>query len=235
MTTTPANAVKAGGVALAVAALWYLIAEAITASAWKNPPYSYSRNAISDLGVPSCGGELQGRVICSPLHGVMNSAFILQGVLFVVAAVLLFRLLLGRMRWVYLFLALVQGVGIVVVGLIHGSPESLANGMMVWHGLGAFMAILGGNLVFVVIGGHILRRRTETWLGITEVALGVIGLVAAVVLAMNWDAPYAAVYERISVYPIIVAQLIAGIVLIGWRRTAPAAAHAQPLPTGAPE
>lgn len=85
-----------GSAALIIAAVQYVVAEAVTASAWANPQYSYSNNFISDLGVPSCGGVLQGRTICSPLYAVMNIGFVVQGVLFVVAAVLLFRLLPGR-------------------------------------------------------------------------------------------------------------------------------------------
>ncbi len=38
------------------------------------PGYSYARNDISDLGVPE-RGVLQGRVLDSPLHAVMNAGF----------------------------------------------------------------------------------------------------------------------------------------------------------------
>ncbi|WP_406481928.1 hypothetical protein [Streptomyces sp. NBC_01615] len=86
-----------------------MVTEAVAASSWKAPRYRHSFNFISDLGVPSCGGEVDGRTVCSPLHAVMNTGFVVQGVLFVVAAVLLFRMVPGRLRWVYLALAVVHG------------------------------------------------------------------------------------------------------------------------------
>ncbi|MDH6217508.1 hypothetical protein [Streptomyces pseudovenezuelae] len=54
-----------GAVVLVVNALQWVIAEAVTAGAWKTPPYSYGGNYISDLGVPDCGVVFQGREICS--------------------------------------------------------------------------------------------------------------------------------------------------------------------------
>ena len=59
----------------------YLAAEAITAAAWKTPSYSYADNWISDLR-SATAGEFQGRELDSPLHVVMNSGFIIQGILF---------------------------------------------------------------------------------------------------------------------------------------------------------
>jgi len=219
-------AAKSGAIALVLAAVQYVVAEAVTASGWTDPRYSYSFNFISDLGVPSCGGAVLGRTICSPLHPVMNTGFILQGVLFAAAAFLLFRLLPGGLRWVYLVLAVVHGVGITLVGLVHGSPEAVADRSITWHGLGAGMAIIGGNLVPIVVGSHILRSRGERWLGIVEVALGILGLVSVLVLMtiMNGDNGAAGVFERGSVYSIMAAELVAGVALLYARRSA------RPLP-----
>ena len=71
----------------------YVGTEAIAASAF--PGYSYSANYISDLGVPDVA-EFQGRAIDSPLSAVMNAGFILQGVLYLVAAVALGAAFLWR-------------------------------------------------------------------------------------------------------------------------------------------
>lgn len=142
---------NAAAIALIVAADQYVVTEAVASSSWKAPRYRYSFNFISDLGVPSCGGEVDGRTVCSPLHAVMNTGFVVQGVLFVVAAVLLFRMVPGRLRWVYPALAVVHGAGITLVGLLHGSPEAAADGSMAWHILGAMMAIFGDNLASIVV------------------------------------------------------------------------------------
>jgi hypothetical membrane protein len=218
---------KAGAVALIVAAVQYVVLEAVAAAAWKDPRYSYSYNYISDLGVPSCGGEVDGRTVCSPLHGVMNTGFVVEGVLFVVAAVLLYRMLPGRLRWVCLALAVVHGAGITLVGLVHGSPEAAADGTMAWHILGAMMAIFGGNLLWIVVGSHLLRsgigsdivRGTGPWLGSTLIALGAFALVCALLLqtVMNGN-DIAAVFERGAVYPIMVAEFVVGVTLLASRR-----------------
>ena len=59
----------------------HLAAEAITAAAWKSPSYGYADNWISDLG-SATAGVFQGRELDSPLHVVMNSGFIIPGILF---------------------------------------------------------------------------------------------------------------------------------------------------------
>jgi hypothetical membrane protein len=219
-TTNPPRpvAVKLGAAALIIAGLYYVIAEAVTAASWKNPPYDYAHNFISDLGVPSCGGVLDGRTICSPLHTVMNTGFILQGALFIVAAALLSGLLPGRLRLAYVILAVVHGVGIIIVGLIHGSPESAADGMMHWHGTGAAMAIVCGNAVTIVIGVYLLRSGRARRLGLAEILIGAVGVISAIVLVtMEGKSPipyYAAVFERGSVYPITAAELVMGVALL---------------------
>jgi len=219
-------AAKIGAIVLIIAAVQYVAAEAVTAAAWKDPQYSYGFNFISDLGVSSCGGAVLGRTICSPLHAVMNAGFIVQGVLFIVAALLLFRLLSGRLGPTYLVLAFVHGVGITLVGLVHGSPEAVADGSITWHSLGAGMAIIGGNLVSIMVGSHLLRNHGERLLGITEVALGTLGLISVLVLLtiMNGDNGQAGVFERGSVYSIMAAELIAGVALMS-SRTRRDAAH----------
>jgi hypothetical membrane protein len=112
---------------IAAAAL-YLVAEAVSASTF--PGYSYATNYISDLGVPDVE-VFQGRAIDSPLHLLMNTAFVLHGVLFVVAALAARNLAVGSpapgrpaARWWFTVLAVAHGVGIVLVGLFHGSQAS---------------------------------------------------------------------------------------------------------------
>ena len=73
----------------------YLAAEAIAAAAWKSPTYSYADNWISDLG-SATAGVFQGRELNSPLHVVMNTGFIVQGLLFGIATLLLSRTISGR-------------------------------------------------------------------------------------------------------------------------------------------
>ncbi|NRT62201.1 putative membrane protein [Clostridium saccharoperbutylacetonicum] len=61
---------------LILAGFQYLITEAVAASAWKSPSYSYTYNFISDLVMHIKGELFLGRLINSPLHFVMNGGFI---------------------------------------------------------------------------------------------------------------------------------------------------------------
>ncbi|WIE60124.1 DUF998 domain-containing protein [Curtobacterium sp. MCLR17_032] len=213
---------------IAAAAL-YLFAEAVSASAF--PGYSYATNYISDLGVPDTE-MFQGRAIDSPLHLLMNTAFVLHGVLFVVAALAARTLAPGSSttgrpaarRW-FTVLAVAHGVGIVLVGLFHGSQASVENGLVVLHVLGAAVAITAGNTAAVVAGVALLRHAPEQrsrgarWVGVLSVALGAIGLVGLVMLVVDpaWTAVDLlpdGVWERAAVYAILAWELLAGVAVL---------------------
>ncbi|MEH3089004.1 MAG: DUF998 domain-containing protein [Microbacterium arborescens] len=207
-----------------IAGAVYLAAEAISASAF--PGYSYATNYISDLGVQDVG-TFQGRAIDSPLHVVMNTAFILHGVLFAAAAVLTVRGTAWRprtRRW-FVSLALVHGVGIILVGVFSGSQANVDNGLAVFHVLGAGMAIIAGNLA-VIVAGIALLRSGPRWLGTASVVLGVAGLIGLVGLLVDSNSTAIdllpdGVWERAAVYSIIAWELLAGVTALATRgRTA---------------
>ena len=60
------------------ACLQYYVVQLIVALAWR-VPYSWNGNTISDLGNTMCG-KYGSRVVCSPLHGIMNVSFVALGV-----------------------------------------------------------------------------------------------------------------------------------------------------------
>ena len=210
--------IAAAAILFIVAGAQYLAAEAVAASAWQTPAYSYAFNFISDLGAPDCS-TFQGREICSPLHTVMNAGFVAQGALFVIASILLVGPISGRARNIYLAIALIYGVGLFLVGYFHGSTEATENGTVVYHYIGASMAILGGNVAVIVAG--LQRRRLEMprWFGIASIVLGVVGLAGAVVLGTTFGVLPSGIPERVSVYTITAWQILTGIVLLlGLRR-----------------
>ncbi|MDQ0710284.1 putative membrane protein [Arthrobacter woluwensis] len=168
-------AVRAAAVLFVLAACWYLFCETIAALGF--PGYDYARNYISDLGVPA-GGVFEGRAMESRLAEVMNAGFIGEGLLITLAVVALLAADAGRRRrrGALFALLLVHSAGIAVVGLVHGSPENAANGLMLFHGLGAVAAIGAGNAAALVAGtgdalafrdqpGGALYRRISTVLG----------------------------------------------------------------------
>jgi len=105
-----------------ILALQNLIAEPIVAAAWPTS-YSFSENAISDLGITSCGPfELpdgSSAYVCSPRHALMNGSFVAFGLL-VIAGAILTRRAWPRRRSTTVGLTLVglAGAGVIVIGLV---------------------------------------------------------------------------------------------------------------------
>ena len=198
---------------LIVSAVEYLVSEAITASAWRVPAYSYAANWISDLGVPDVS-TFQGRQINSPLHNLMNAGFIVQGTLFLIASILLLRLFSEASREMYLPLALVYSVGIVLVGTFHGSTASTENGTVAYHFLGAFMAIPGGNAIAIIAGFQWRRLKLPRWFGRTSISIGTLGIVGVFTLFPTIGSIPSGIVERASVYTFQIWQLLIGISLL---------------------
>ena len=67
----------------------YFVVQLVVALHW-SPPYSISRNTISDLGNTACGAW-NGRYVCSPLHDLMNWSFIVLGVTMTLGSVFIYR------------------------------------------------------------------------------------------------------------------------------------------------
>ncbi len=202
------------------AAVLYLVAEAVSAAAF--PGDSYATNYISDLGVPDVG-LFQGREIDSPLHALMNTAFILHGLLFATAAIAAGRGSMPRRtrRW-FIGLAIVHATGMILVGVVPGSQTNADSGIIVMHVLGAAMAIIAGNAVAIVAGISLLRSHSR-WLGSASVALGALGLVGLVMLLIDSNSSAISllpdgVWERIAVYAILVWELLVGITVLATRR-----------------
>jgi len=209
--------------AFLVGSVVYLVAEAVAASAWKDPSYSYANNWISDLG-SATAGVFQGRELNSPLNVVMNSGFIIQGLLFGLGVLLLSRTVSGRIRTFTVVMGVVSTVGYILVGTFHGSLQAQQDGTLPLHFTGATLAILGANVLSLVLGIH-WRKTSETRvIGIASIVVGSIGLVAVITLFLTFGAgvPSGAI-ERASVYTIVIWQIIVGIALIRARR-APAPA-----------
>ena len=137
------------------AGLGYVILEAIAAAGFRNP-YSYAHNFISDLGITS-RGMFQGRMIDSSLACLMNTAFCLQGALFLVGAVLIVRALEAQWAGLFLTLAAANAVGNIVVATFHSGPAAHADGTIWVHQTGALLAIVGGNAA-ILVGSSIVRH-----------------------------------------------------------------------------
>ncbi|MEU8613440.1 DUF998 domain-containing protein [Actinoplanes sp. NPDC048791] len=191
----------------------YLAAEAITAAAWKSPDYSYADNWISDLG-SATAGVFQGRELDSPLHVVMNSGFVVQGLLFGIATVLLSRTMSGRRTFIAVT-GIVTMIGYILVGTFHGSLQAQQNGTLPLHFTGATLAIFGGNVLALVLGIHWRKSSRTRLIGLVSIVVGAIGLVSVIALFLTFDAglPSGAI-ERGSVYTIVIWQFAVAIALL---------------------
>ena len=170
---------KIGALLWVASTLAYFAAEAIAAAAL--PGYSYVADYITRLGLPGT----------SPRAGVMNAAFLVQGVFFPVGGALLARGVRERMALPFLAFATLNGVGNVLVGLVPGDGS-------VWHLAGAVLAIVGGSLA-ILVGAPVLRR-------------GLVGLFCVTVFAL--DALPIGVWERGCVYSIYVWQVATAVVVL---------------------
>jgi hypothetical membrane protein len=186
-----------------VAALAYFLLEATAATFV--PGYSYARHYISILGVAAW----------SPWAVLMNTAFYLQGILFLAGAVLMARAA-GRKALLFLGFAAANAVGNILVGTVHSVPA--AGGWPGWHFAGAALAIVGGNAA-ILAGSSVVRRaggsRSYRVVSVGLAAVGFLSLVVGWVGSKTGLAMGA--WERGSVYPILLWQLFTGGYLLAGR------------------
>lgn len=191
---------KVAGYAFIVGSLYYLVAEAISATLFNaSIADTYIFHTISELGIPNAD---------SPLFWLMNSAFILIGLALIFGNFYKLKDYIIKNRTVFYALTLVTGLGVIVVGLIHGG-NPLTSG---YHTLGAVMAILGGNILLVVIS-----RSMDDFSIFQKVTLflGVLGIIAFWVLFFSMESIYMPVFERLSVYTLILWSFLTGVYLLG--------------------
>ncbi len=156
----------------------------------------------------------QGRLLYSPLHHVMNAGFIIEGILFVVAAFLLLPLLGGKgWRIVVPLLVVLHTIGITMVALIHASSETQDDGFLMYHTIGAFLAIVFGNLACMCAGIAASRAGAPAPFRLYSILLCIIGIGGLVTLIAVPRLP-PGIPERVAVYTITLWQVSTGIFLL---------------------
>lgn len=190
---------KVAGYAFIIGSIYYIIAEAISATFFNaSTADTYIFHTISELGIPNAG---------SPLFWLMNSAFILIGLTLIFGNFYKFKDFIVKNKMVFYIFTLITGVGVIIVGLMHGgNPFTLG-----YHMLGAMMAILGGNILLVIISRSM--ADFEVFQKIT-LLLGVFGIIVFWVMFFNMGSVYMPVFERLSVYTLIIWSFLTGIFLI---------------------
>ena len=190
---------KVAGIALIIGSLYYIVAEAVSATFFNASFFNtYVFHAISELGIPNLN---------SPLFWLMNSAFILVGLALIFGYFYRFKDLIVKNKAVISIFTLITGLGVIIVGLIHGG-NPLTSG---YHTLGAVMAILGGNILLVLISKSMddfgaYQKMT--------LILGILGLIAFWIMFFILKNPYMPVFERLSVYTLIIWSFLTGLFLV---------------------
>ena len=190
---------KVAGIVLVIGSVYYVLAEAISATFFNDSVFNtYILHTISELGIPNAN---------SPLFFLMNSAFILIGLTLLFANFYKFKDFIVKNKVFFYVLTCITSFGVIIVGLIHGgNPLTLG-----YHALGAIMAILGGNILLILISKSM--DEFGLYQKITFI-LGCIGLFAFWIMFFNIESIYMPVFERLSVYTMIIWSFLTGFYLL---------------------
>jgi hypothetical membrane protein len=203
----PTTPHRLAGPWLWLSTIQYFVVQVVAALAWREVPYDWRLNAISDLGARSCG-VFDDRMVCSPLHTVMNVSLILLGVAMAAGAVLLWGQL-RRDRVAFSMIA-VAGIGAIIVGFF---PED----SVFWiHIAGADLAFLVGNVALIVFAFTLNAPRWLTWYSVVS---GVVSLIAMVLfLTHNRFFFDLGGMERMTAYPQTIWLIVFAAYLLTRRR-----------------
>jgi hypothetical protein len=190
---------KVAGIVFILGSLYYLIVEAISATFFNDSLINtYLFHTISELGIPSAN---------SPAYFLMNSAFIIIGLTLLFGNFYKFKDFIIKNKNVFFIFTLITSLGVIIVGFIHGG-NPLTSG---YHTCGAVMAILGGNILLVLISKSM--NEFKIYQKITFI-LGLIGIVVFWIMFFNMENSYMPVFERFSVYTLILWSFITGLFLM---------------------
>jgi hypothetical membrane protein len=212
--TTHLPRVRLAGACWALAAIIYLVTEAVTARAF-TPSYSYLTIFISNLAIPDCYVAHAHEVQCSPLHALMNGGYVIESLLFVLAVALLFNLLRARSRIAFAAFGVAYGVGLCLVAMFPAGPTTTH---IPWHIIGAILAIVGGNLAIRVSPAPRELQAPGFIQSLTRWA-PILGIVSVLMIGVEGAAHSAllfqpATWERLSVYTIVLWEAVFGTWLL---------------------
>jgi len=174
----------------------YIVCELVAAAA-ATAPYSLMDNTISDLGATTCTtiaypyGDIP---VCSPLHALVNGAFVFFGLLMALGAVLLHRWLpRGAATTTAVVLWVVTGLSSIATGLVPLDRD------LELHTLVALPAFVTQSMALLVTA-YVLRHRPGQCR--TALLAGVMSIVGLVVfLARTGSADLGGLFERLALWP----------------------------------
>lgn len=190
---------KYGSYAFVIAGIYFLLAELASAVSTGLPLFEvYTQNTISALGVPG---------YISPIDWLMNSGFIVLGVLLIIGFHMGLSSRIKKWKAIEYALTFVTALGLFIIAAIHaGNPI---------HQIGALMAIVGGGVLLMTAT---FALDTSKSYKIASFSLGLIAILFLIVMIIFMGNPdleiIEAVPERISVYALILWSFLTGVYLI---------------------
>lgn len=190
---------KYGSYAFVIAGIYFLLAELASAVYTGLPLFEvYTQNTISALGVPG---------YISPIDWLMNSGFIVLGVLLIIGFHMGLSSRIKKWKAIEYALTFVTALGLFIIAAIHaGNPI---------HQIGALMAIVGGGVLLMTAA---FALDTSKSYKIASFSLGLIAIVFLIVMIIFMGNPQLeiieAIPERISVYALILWSFLTGVYLI---------------------
>jgi hypothetical membrane protein len=176
-----------------------------------------THSSISDLGALHLFGfRAEEATSYSPLHALMNTSFLLQGVLIFFGARWLRRLFsrTALVRAAFLLFQL-SALGVFVVGL---APEDRGGAGDV-HVLAASLHFLCGSLAMLLLGLGLLRKSNQL-AGTVTTGAGMFALAATLLLAFGETSVWSSLgwpmglVERLAAYPLPLWLTGCGLVLL---------------------
>ncbi|WP_327145460.1 DUF998 domain-containing protein [Nocardia sp. NBC_01327] len=211
--------VAIGGIAWILVAQYFVML-VVSQSRWTTP-YSWSRNAISDLGAATCHRSDQlDTWVCSPWHVATNISWTIAGVCMCVGAALVKPALPpSRIGVLGLGLVFLAGIGLCLVAF---NPEDTAKTM---HVLGATIAI-GSLAAGTFLIGAVLWRADRNRLGALGLALGTTAIVGiGFMLAKIGGPAQFGLWERVAAFPGLLYLIAFGVRIQRPSTAAPACAN----------
>lgn len=190
---------KYGSYAFVIAGIYFLLAEFVSAVYTGLPLFEvYTQNTISALGVPG---------YISPIDWLMNSGFIVLGVLLIIGFHMGLSSRIKKWKAIEYALTFVTALGLFIIAAIHaGNPI---------HQIGALMAIVGCGVLLMTAA---FALDTSKSYKIASFSLGLIAIVFLIVMIIFMGNPQLeiieAIPERISVYALILWSFLTGVYLI---------------------
>ena len=186
------------GPVIVLLSCWYFAAQVLTAWVFR-PEYSFTANAISDLGNTAC---LPNSNICSPLYVVMDASIGILGVAMIVGAFLIFSEFSfsehQRERAAALAGFVCMGLGGVGAILVGAVPENVNTAHL--HTVGTIMAIGFGQLAILILG--LVLIEIDNWLREFMIVTSLFVLLAGISIAGKHQFGFGGgALERLAQYP----------------------------------